>query len=168
MVLPSPSTLMLAQDLDETTIASFRILSNTLSFCAIKHHKTRLKMKEQSELVGFCNEDAVCFRWRSNQISKDYADEFGASRVKWLSAAHRHTGCSITVRFPAGMYLPTTVRRVKAATHLQLLSKSRQLVVVYTVRYAVMTWCIVQDRNNFTCSQVSTHDDCADCLTNWK
>ena len=61
MVLLSPSTLMLAQDLDETTIASFRILSNTLPFCAIQHHKTRLKMKAQPELVGLCNEDAVRF-----------------------------------------------------------------------------------------------------------
>jgi hypothetical protein len=61
MVLLTPSTLMLVQDLDETTIAYLQILSNTQSFCATQHHKTILKMKEQLELAGLCNEDAVCF-----------------------------------------------------------------------------------------------------------
>jgi hypothetical protein len=52
---------MLVQDLDDTTIAYFQILSNTQSFCATQHNKTILKMKEQPELAGLCNEDAVCF-----------------------------------------------------------------------------------------------------------
>jgi hypothetical protein len=52
---------MLVQDLYQITLAYFQILSNTLSFCAIQHHKTRLKIKEQPELVGLCNGDAVCF-----------------------------------------------------------------------------------------------------------
>jgi len=48
----------------------------------------------------------------------------------------------------------------------KLLSKLRKLAVVYTLRYAVMTWCLVQDTNNFTCSQMTTHDDYAGLLTN--